>query len=263
VASASVPAAGILSAGGLRKAKPGCTPIEAKPEILGGHEDTVSIGLLYTLGKVRLLDLADLEWTYEVELMCPDNPIGTLDVYISDVHAQATAGNALALDIIRNSPGLEDMWQLHSSMAAKDLNAPDDFIANLEAMCEGRWIKLPARSDGTFTVTNGRNGFGRTYQSKRSLSVRPHVVQEDELQPDGEAIVLGGQRRKRVGGADSGDRGQVQRLRTRGHGDLHIGDLPITTHGKPDRYLSAAFPAPRTFGDHGLPVAFHSRQDLG
>jgi len=76
-----------------------------------------------------------------------------------------------------------------------------------EVKCEDKWIKLSARSDGAFTVTNGRNGFSKTYKSKRLLSVRPHVVQEDELQPDGEAIVLGGQRRKRIGGANSGDRG--------------------------------------------------------
>ena len=30
-----------------------------------------------------------------------------------------------------------------------------------------KWIELSARSDGMFTVTNGRNGFSRTYKPKR------------------------------------------------------------------------------------------------
>jgi beta-lactamase superfamily II metal-dependent hydrolase len=177
-----------LAGGG--KPNQACAATEAKPEILGDHEDNMSIGLLYTLGKFRLLDLADFEWAYEVKLMCPNNPIGTVDVYISDVHAQAKGGapalvhgvrpqvaivdngarkggDAPALDIIRKSPGLADMWQVHASLAAKDLNAPDDFIANLEEKCEGKWIKLSARTDGTFTVTNGRNGFSKTYKPKR------------------------------------------------------------------------------------------------
>ena len=175
---------------GAGKPNEACATTEAKPELLTDHEDNMSIGLLYTLGKFRMLDLADFEWAYEVKLMCPNNPIGTVDVYMTDVHAQAKAGSPAlvhgvrsqvaivnngarkggdppALDIIRKSPGLVDMWQVHASIAGKDLNAPDDFIANLEEKCEGKWIKLSAQPDGTFTVTNGRNGFSKTYKPKR------------------------------------------------------------------------------------------------
>jgi beta-lactamase superfamily II metal-dependent hydrolase len=175
---------------GAGKPNPACAASEIKPELLSDHEDNMSIGLLYTFGKFRLLDLADLEWFYDMKLMCPDNPIGSVDVYVSTVHAQAKAGStalvhglrpqvvivnngarkggdAPALEIIRKSPGLANYWLVHASVNAKDLNPPADFIANPEEQCEAKWIKLSARSDGTFTVTNGRNNFSKTYKSKR------------------------------------------------------------------------------------------------
>ena len=39
---------------------------------------------------------------------------------------------------------------------------------NLEetADCKGNWIKASVASDGKFTVTNGRNGFSKTYVSR-------------------------------------------------------------------------------------------------
>jgi competence protein ComEC len=175
---------------GAGKPNPACAGSEAKPEIAGDHEDNMSIGVLYVLGRFRMLDLADLEWAYDMRLMCPNNPIGAVDVYISSVHAQAKAGSPAlvhglsprvaivnngakkggdppALEIIRRSPGLEDVWQLHASIAGKDLNPPADFIANPEEKCEAKWLKLSARPDGSFVVTNGRNGFSKTYTARR------------------------------------------------------------------------------------------------
>ena len=57
---------------------------------------------------------------------------------------------------------------------AGDGNAPDAFIANLDEgveLADGRtvhmggahWIRISARRDGSFTVTNSRNGFSRDY----------------------------------------------------------------------------------------------------
>jgi hypothetical protein len=41
-------------------------------------------------------------------------------------------------------------------------------IANLEdtAECQGHWLKASVEPDGKFTVTNGRNGFRKTYQAR-------------------------------------------------------------------------------------------------
>jgi hypothetical protein len=67
--------------------------------------------------------------------------------------------------IVRSSPGLEDIWQLHYAVeAGRENNAPERFIANLEERCQGYGLKLSARADGSFTVTNLRNGYAKAYR---------------------------------------------------------------------------------------------------
>jgi len=67
-------------------------------------------------------------------------------------------------------PGLEDIWQGHLSLLDKDPahNTSPDQIANFEesADCQGHWIKASISPDGKFTLTNGRNGFSKTYTAK-------------------------------------------------------------------------------------------------
>jgi competence protein ComEC len=90
---------------------------------------------------------------------------------------------------LHSSPGLEDLWQMHfSQLSGQEYTVPGMFIANvldepLAAMAvapiaappgpnappppahngTAYWIKVAARADGTFTVTNGRNGFSKVY----------------------------------------------------------------------------------------------------
>ena len=67
-------------------------------------------------------------------------------------------------------PGIEGIWQGHLSLLDKDPkhNTAESMIANFEetADCKGNWIKASVRSDGTFTVVNGRNGFSKTYTAR-------------------------------------------------------------------------------------------------
>jgi len=151
-------------------------------------ENAQSVGMLITYGKFRMIDLGDLTWNKELGLACPDNKIGTIDLYLSTHHGldQSSApplvhalhplvaimnngarkgGSIEAWQTMHSSPGLEDIWQLHFALeAGKANNAPDDFIANLEEHCAGNWIKVAAEPDGHFTVTNSRNGKTKTYQ---------------------------------------------------------------------------------------------------
>jgi hypothetical protein len=151
----------------------------------------MSIGLFFTLGRFRMLDLADLEAFYQYELVCPNNLIGTVDVYNVSVHAQekgmsgvlepavrarvALVGNGArkggdpaSWPILRHAPGMEDIWQVHFSVAGgKQSNPPEDFIANVDPHCQGKGLKLSAQPDGSFTVTNGRNGFSKTYEAHK------------------------------------------------------------------------------------------------
>jgi competence protein ComEC len=67
-------------------------------------------------------------------------------------------------------PGVEGIWQSHLSLLdpAKDHNTSEDMIANLEdsADCKGNWIKASIAKDGSFTITNGRNGFSKNYKAR-------------------------------------------------------------------------------------------------
>jgi len=85
---------------------------------------------------------------------------------------------------LENSPGIEDIWQLHYGVArparkdfgettdqgGKDLNAPEEFIANLleehTATDPAHNLKISAREDGGFSVTNGRTGFSKEYKPR-------------------------------------------------------------------------------------------------
>jgi beta-lactamase superfamily II metal-dependent hydrolase len=168
---------------------PACATTPQKPENVGDHEDNMSIGLLFTLGKFRMLDLADLEAFYQYKLVCPNNLIGTVDVYHVSVHGQEKGVSGVLepaiharVAIMANGPrkggdpaswpvlraaGFEDIWQVHLSLAGgAERNPPEDFIANLDAACQGKWLRLSAAPDGSFTVTNSRNGFSKVYKAR-------------------------------------------------------------------------------------------------
>ncbi len=158
-----------------------------KPREVDPSENAQSIGMLVTYEKFRLIDLGDLTWNKELELACPDNKIGTVDVYLSTHHGldQSNApaivqalkprvaiinngatkgGSPEALHTIRTSPGIEDVWQLHYAQnAGKENNAPEPFIVNVDQESSVSWIKLEAQADGQFTVTNSRNGKTKVY----------------------------------------------------------------------------------------------------
>ena len=65
---------------------------------------------------------------------------------------------------LHDAPGLQDLWQLHFAVAGgKDHNSADPFIANIDEVCEGKWLKMTAMKDGTFTIENSRNKYQKTY----------------------------------------------------------------------------------------------------
>jgi beta-lactamase superfamily II metal-dependent hydrolase len=99
-------------------------------------------------------------------------------------------GQPDVMKTVHSSPGLEDLWQMHfSQLSGQEYTVPGMFIANgldepsaampiapVAAPQPGPgappapvhngtayWIKVSALADGSFTVTNGRNGFSKTY----------------------------------------------------------------------------------------------------
>jgi competence protein ComEC len=142
--SSSVPGAG--------KPNPTCTTF--KPQAVDNSENAQSVGSHITFGKFRALHLGDLTWNKEFDLMCPQNRLGTVDLWIVSHHGQAISnsevlahaiqaraaimnngtrkgGQPEAMRIIHLAPGLEDLWQLHfSQLSGQEYTVPGMFIAN-------------------------------------------------------------------------------------------------------------------------------------
>ena len=102
-------------------------------------------------------------------------------------------GQPEVMKTLHSSPGLEDLWQIHfSELSGQEYTVPGMFIANLldepsQAMPvapippppaggappapvhngAAYWIKVSAQEDGSFTVTNARNSFSKSYQAGR------------------------------------------------------------------------------------------------
>jgi competence protein ComEC len=155
-------------------------------------ENPRSIGVRMRFGEFRFLDLGDLVWNKLGELVCPNNLIGEADVYLVAHHGNADSnvpaflaavqprvavvnngmwkgGVAVALETLHHWPGLETVWQLHLSGSDGAENSDESLIANLVdgARDAAHWIKLSARKDGGFSVTNGRTGFRKDYMHHR------------------------------------------------------------------------------------------------
>ena len=171
-----------------------------------------SAGFVLAYGGFRTIDLGDLTWNGELDLMCPTNRIGAVDLYLTSHHGLEKSGSPAlvhalqprvavmnngtrkggtpdAFRVLHETPGLEDLWQLHWSYNVGLDNAPALFVANVDEAATvasvltapapaGRGggppaahspaysIKVAAQQDGTFTVTNTRNGFNKVYRPR-------------------------------------------------------------------------------------------------
>ena len=147
-------------------------------------ENPRSTAVRLQYGAFRFLDVGDLSNAPLFALACPVNMIGTSDVYLVAHHGAADAADPSffkavnprvvifnngqtkgaqkeTLATIAALPAI-DSWQLHRTVNEGAQNAPDARIANLDETTSA-WIKLVAKSDGSFTVTNGRTGVSKAY----------------------------------------------------------------------------------------------------
>lgn len=174
---------------------PGIKPI-ANPYCAGESqfpadpsENSRSVGILVRYGRFSFLDPGDLTAAKEVALVCPANPVGHVSLYLAANHGMAGANaRAFVLGVhplvaimnngphkgntpeawqtVHSSPGLEDLWQLHTAEAPGAHNSPEPFIANPAGDGDGAFIKVTASENGSFTVTNSRSGFAKQYGRK-------------------------------------------------------------------------------------------------
>ena len=145
------------------------------------------MGMVLQYGKLRLIDLGDLTWDKEMQLMCPNNKLGKVDVYVVSHHGWDHSGSPAFVDgiaprvaimdngenkggspstweIIEKSPRLQNLWQLHYSAeggATHNVAAP--YIANLQGKDTGNYLKLTAYPNGRLVVFNARTGESKIY----------------------------------------------------------------------------------------------------
>jgi competence protein ComEC len=211
-----------------------CAGVQQKDESAYADPDNgESAGFVLTYGRFRTIDLGDLTWNGEIDLMCPVNRIGIVDLYLTSHHGLEKSGSPALVRALRpravvmnngtrkggtpeafaalqETVGIEDLWQLHWSYNVGLENAPARFIANIDdpatiatvlttppptpgapraggpggpgspgggagrgaggpgaaAHMPAYLIKVAAQQDGSFTVTNTRNGFSKSYRPR-------------------------------------------------------------------------------------------------
>ena len=165
-----------------------CKSSEQRPA--DQSENARSVGTLLSFGKLRILDLGDLTWDKEIQLMCPNNKLGKIDLYVVSHHGFEQSGSPALVDaiaprvavmdnaakkggspsawtILSAAPGLQNLWQLHySEEGGKDHNVAEPFIANIGATDSGNYIKVTAYRDGRLMVFNSRTKSEKTYAAQ-------------------------------------------------------------------------------------------------
>jgi competence protein ComEC len=164
-----------------------CKDAETQPA--DPSENARSLGVLITFGKLRILDLGDLTWAKEMELMCPVNKLGKVDVLVVSHHGLFQSSSPALVDAITprvaimnngdkkggspptfetlaKAPGLETLWQLHFGNEAGSHNTAAEYIANPRGPDAANYLKLTASPTGSFAVFNSRTGATKDYAAR-------------------------------------------------------------------------------------------------
>ena len=175
---------------GAGQPNPACAGVEPKTWGRSNEDDSENghaIGMLVTFGKFRMVDFADLTWNRELQLMCPNDPLPTVDLFMTShhgndisnspalvnaLHARVSVmdngarkiGAASVMKTLKAAPGMQAVYLLHWSANAPNDNPPNEFIANLQDSPDGKSIKISAEDTGTITVTNGRTGESKVFK---------------------------------------------------------------------------------------------------
>ena len=158
---------------------------------LDTSENPRSVGVLVRFGKFRFLDMGDLTKAKEIPLVCPVNLIGSVDLFLITHHGMDwsnaaafvdaitpraaimpngahKAGKPLAWQTVHDSPGLKDLYMLHTAEDSDAAhNSAEELIANPKGVAtDGAYFKVMADHDGGFSITNTRTSATKNYPAK-------------------------------------------------------------------------------------------------
>lgn len=162
-----------------------------QPKPLDPSDNAKSISLLLTYGSFKFLDCGDLTWNVEYDLVCPNDPIGKIDVFQVTHHGLDSSNNPVLVETVqprvaifnngarkgampdvmrtlRRLPDLQAIYQLHRNEGVgAELNTDPMLIANPSAKCEGQFIRLTVAPDGkSYSVRVGADGPARRYTTR-------------------------------------------------------------------------------------------------
>ena len=174
---------------GAGQANPYCAATETRP--VDETENARSLGIEVTFAGVKILDLGDLTWNKEKDLMCPVNRLGRVDVLIVSHHGWNQSSSPALIDaigarvavmdngamkggspeplkLIRAAPGLEDLWQLHYANDSGAGNVEEKLIANPQGSDGAETdkafgLELEVSPSGAYEVVNERTGYRKSY----------------------------------------------------------------------------------------------------
>jgi beta-lactamase superfamily II metal-dependent hydrolase len=164
---------------------------EHKAKPVDPSDNAKSLGFLLRFGDFRFLDLGDLTWNKEYNLVHPTDKIGPVDVYQVTHHGLDISNNPVLIRTVRprvavfnNGPrkGCDpdvtttlrrlaeppDIYQMHRNVrVGPQENTRPEFMANLEESCQGEPIHLSVALDGkSYPITVGNTGKPRSYQTR-------------------------------------------------------------------------------------------------
>ncbi len=167
----------------------GCEAVADKP--VDNSDNANSTVMLLEYGPFRFFDGGDLTWNVEKTLVCPVNRVGAVDVFQVNHHGLdgsnhpllvkalqpvvAVMGNGTkkgcgpeTFTTLKNTTSVQAIYQAHKNLREdSQYNTEDAYIANLEADCQGNYVKLSVAADGkSYTVSIPATGHTKTYQTR-------------------------------------------------------------------------------------------------
>lgn len=179
----------VIESSGSGPTNPFCKSHEPRPKDLSDNANSIALRLSY--GDFQFFLGGDITWNIEHDLVCPDNRVGEIDLYMVNHHGFDISNNPVFLRSLnptvaifcngprkgcdprvmadlRKLPQIKAIYQLHRNIETRDENnTQPDYIANPDPEKSGRYIKASVSTDGKlFQITIGEKQNPRIFESR-------------------------------------------------------------------------------------------------